>query len=471
MEIFVNAKKFEIEDLKITGVNERTIHFTAKRKIVSLKTIAKMDGLNRIINQKSGIKTELKVLKRIIKESINHPNFFIQNIFSNFIICTQAISESDLPLRITSSRNSKIWVSRKSVSKGIWPSDIEPKLEYDRERDPGQFSILVRDVLSCPKLPKFDPMRRVQLYENKEETVIPFRSLIDAKILHGKIVLKDEELVNRDFLQLTNSNDEVNFLCERASDIFLLRTFRELKKIENGIFLGSNSSWYHFVAEYLPKIMLLPESIRTSYPLILESGVNKNIIEAVKFVTGVAPITVANYESLEVSNLMLLTNIEFHRANESREHLIEMSRLILGKIGIPKTKPSKKLFLVRDRNLFRPLQNQIKVVELLSNLGFSIVEPGKLSFIQQVEELNKAQTVVAESGAALTNLMFCQPKTTVVEIQRISELPFFWSSFSAAFDLCHYRVAGKRKYFGPKGLASDGYTISLEELEAVLRGV
>ncbi len=471
MKILVNAKKNEIEAIKIICVNESTIHFTLKRKFLSLRTLAKMDGLNRNNNRKSWIMAELKLLKRIVKDSINHPEFFIQNIFSNYMIYTQEITESDLPLRILSSNNSKIWVSRKSVSNGIWPSDIEPKLEYDRERDPSQFAILVRDVLSCSKFPNFDPMGRVQLYEFKEETGIPYRSLIDAQILHGKVVLKDEKLVNKDFLQLADLNGKVNFLCERKSDIYLLRAFKKLQKNKNGIFLGSNSSWYHFLAEYLPKIMLIPEPIRSGYPLILESGVSKNIIEAVKFVTGVDPIMVANYESIEISDLILLTDIEFHRANDSHENLIEMSRLILGKIGLPKTKPSKRLFLVRDRNLFRPLQNQNKVVELLSRLGFSIVEPGKLSFIEQVEELNKAQIIVAESGAALTNLMFCQPKTSVVEIQRLSEQPFFWSSFSAAFDLCHYRIVGKGKHFGPKGLSSDGYTISIEELEEVISGV
>jgi len=471
MEILLNAKKIEIEAIRIVGMNGRTINFTAKRKFVHLRTIAKIDGLNRNIIHKSGIKKELKIFKKIIKETINHPKFFRRNLFSNFIICTQEINESDLPLKILSSNKSKIWVSRKSVLLGIWPSDIEPKLEYDRERDPSQFAILVRDVLSQPNLAKFDPMQRTQLYEFKEKIESPFRSIADAKVIHGKLVLKDEKIVNRDYLQMAPLDSKVNYLCKRESETYSLRTFKELQKIENGIFLGSNSSWYHFLAEYLPKIMLLPEPIRRNYPLILESGVSKNILEAVKIVTGVDPITVANFESLEVLDLKVLTNIEFHRANDSHENLIEMSQLVLEKIGLPKRSPSKKLFLARDRNLFRPLQNQIKVVELLTRLDFSIIEPGKLSFIEQVEKLNEAQIVVAEPGAALTNLIFCQPKTTVVEIQPPSDLPLFWSSFSAAFDLCHHRVVGKRKYFGPKGLSSDGYAICTEELEEVIRRV
>ena len=49
-------------------------------------------------------------------------------------------------------------------------------------------------------------------------------------------------------------------------------------------------------------------------------------------------------------------------------------------------------------------------------MGFSIHETGKMSFFEQIYLFNNAKVIVGAHGAAFTNLVFCKPKTKVIEI-------------------------------------------------------
>ena len=54
--------------------------------------------------------------------------------------------------------------------------------------------------------------------------------------------------------------------------------------------------------------------------------------------------------------------------------------------------------------------------EEIKNLGFSIHRTGQMSFFEQIYLFNNAKIIVGAHGAAFTNLIFCKPKTKVIEI-------------------------------------------------------
>ena len=49
-------------------------------------------------------------------------------------------------------------------------------------------------------------------------------------------------------------------------------------------------------------------------------------------------------------------------------------------------------------------------------MGFSIHKTGKMPFFEQIYLFNNAKVIVGAHGAAFTNLVFCKPKTKVIEI-------------------------------------------------------
>lgn len=88
------------------------------------------------------------------------------------------------------------------------------------------------------------------------------------------------------------------------------------------------------------------------------------------------------------------------------------SREIESNAGIAK----KRLYVSRGNAKRRKVINELEVINLLKNYGFEFVTMDGKTLQQQVELFSQAEAVVAPHGAALTNLLFVQPGTTVIEL-------------------------------------------------------
>ncbi len=79
--------------------------------------------------------------------------------------------------------------------------------------------------------------------------------------------------------------------------------------------------------------------------------------------------------------------------------------------------PGRHVYLTRGtvRNN-RTVRNEAEVVEALGRRGFEVVDPGGLPVVEQVRTFAEADVIVGPHGAALANLVFCSPGSTVVEI-------------------------------------------------------
>ncbi|MBK4728910.1 DUF563 domain-containing protein [Oxynema sp. CENA135] len=75
-----------------------------------------------------------------------------------------------------------------------------------------------------------------------------------------------------------------------------------------------------------------------------------------------------------------------------------------------------KIYINRQQAKHRRVVNESEAIEFLKNYGFVSVSLERLSFREQVRLLSGAQVVVAPHGAGLTNAVFCQPGTVVIEL-------------------------------------------------------
>jgi len=102
----------------------------------------------------------------------------------------------------------------------------------------------------------------------------------------------------------------------------------------------------------------------------------------------------------------------------------------------PPTRGGRRLFISRENSRHRHLKDSGALWQELQTLGFEKFEDVEKSVEEQAQVFQSASLIVAVHGAALTNLVFCQPGTTLLEL------------FSPAYvnpcyrDLCH--VAGLR---------------------------
>lgn len=79
-------------------------------------------------------------------------------------------------------------------------------------------------------------------------------------------------------------------------------------------------------------------------------------------------------------------------------------------------KPSKKIYFKRGADTERKVLNEDEIITMLEENGFEIIEPGKLSIHEQAALMQQSKVVIGTHGAALSNLVFCQPGVAVIEI-------------------------------------------------------
>jgi len=76
----------------------------------------------------------------------------------------------------------------------------------------------------------------------------------------------------------------------------------------------------------------------------------------------------------------------------------------------------KRIYISRSRSADRPLQNESSIHELLEANSFSIVHMEDHSFEEQISIARNADVIVAPHGAGLTNMIFAESGTSVVEL-------------------------------------------------------
>lgn len=74
------------------------------------------------------------------------------------------------------------------------------------------------------------------------------------------------------------------------------------------------------------------------------------------------------------------------------------------------------LFVTRNESSMRRILNEDELLPGLKDMGFRVISPATLSLPEQIDAFRNARIVLSAHGAQLTNIIFCRPKTTLIEI-------------------------------------------------------
>ena len=223
---------------------------------------------------------------------------------------------------------------------------------------------------------------------------------------------------------------------------------------------GGNT-YYHWMADLLPRIGLLQESqidlqtidrfIVTKYHspyqketlALLEIPAEKIIdssrsphLRAERLVVPSLPGTIGSFNQ---------HSYQFLR----KAFLDKAANFITDKGDRP-----NKIYLSRKNASYRRVPNEEELVAALEKEGFVCIFPEKLSFLEQVALFASAKAIVAPHGAALANIIFCQPETQLVEFFSPDGLSAnYWMSGNLANIKYYYLLGGNlRAYCDRNGL-------------------
>ena len=187
------------------------------------------------------------------------------------------------------------------------------------------------------------------------------------------------------------------------------------------LFLSSRNNYWHLLADELCDLSLL-----------MESGINLNefdqiVFEISLFNTGkelqeifglhqVNQVTLQELMHIECEELFFFTGsfcLSRHAFSLVKNKIKSSLKQSSSKSG----KSSRRIVVSRGSSTTRRWLNEINCMELLDSLGFKLIDPSNLSLSQQVELFSNAEIILGPHGAGLTNLMFCNPRTKVIEIR------------------------------------------------------
>jgi Glycosyltransferase 61 len=102
----------------------------------------------------------------------------------------------------------------------------------------------------------------------------------------------------------------------------------------------------------------------------------------------------------------------------------------LRQLFLPPAIPDPMLHMERiylSRRGPRCITNEREVISFLKNRGFSILHCEDLPVWRQAQIFSTARMVIGIHGGALTNILFCTPGTTIIEIMSPDYIsPFYW---------------------------------------------
>ena len=98
----------------------------------------------------------------------------------------------------------------------------------------------------------------------------------------------------------------------------------------------------------------------------------------------------------------------------------------------------QRIYISRANAKYRKVLNEDAVIDCLKPLGFRVVELEGLSVAQQAQLFAQAEVILSPHGSSLTNLVFCQPDTTVIELFTPHYIRTDYWMISQHLNLNHY---------------------------------
>jgi capsular polysaccharide biosynthesis protein len=176
-------------------------------------------------------------------------------------------------------------------------------------------------------------------------------------------------------------------------------------------------NYYHWMLEILPKLALLKDV--EPYDWICMPRMNLPFQKQTLAMMGVdlnKVIEVDPTTYLEADEIIVPSFVS--RSCYTPHWVVEYLRkhLMLGERSDLPNKFGDKIFISRQKASYRRITNEDEIFAYLETLGFKRYHLEDLSIEDQRILFSNAKIIIGPHGAGLTNLIFCQPGTKVLEI-------------------------------------------------------
>lgn len=415
----------------------------------------------------------LKLIKitifRIFQDLVLFPRQTIAFLFFRYCL---NLKFSERPaftpeIRCTSSSSKDIlWVSRQSQVRGFFGLTRDHDLEWNmfRGAPPGRGYLLevkcmdkkmqLQESSRCFVLKEFHP-RTLNQISKPEMGQLRVMRLEDVVVDRLNMVVQREvayPVFGLDYIEI-NSRPSPKLLIENDSFLFYQFDYSKIRNVDSLTLIPYSTNWYHFLVEGLSSLLAAHENWAPS-PILMLPNTPANIKQVLNNFSGFKPQTLSGHEVLRVKSLQLVQDWRFESRFDfsSRvDDLKNLSKVLKERYCMDIQREPNGLrnnfdiiYLRRPAGLFRQMIDDEKVMSAISKNGVQVIEPSETEIHVLANLLNSAKIVLAETGAAITNLLFCKENVKFFEIQPPGVNSEFWKVFCEVLNIHHQPILSRR---------------------------
>jgi len=243
----------------------------------------------------------------------------------------------------------------------------------------------------------------------------------------------------------------------RSKKVFVYYEYKKKTKLPEGVLLSGRCSpnYYHWLIEYLARLYTL-QSLKglRNVPLIIDARTYPQEFESLKIIFPNAQIHLyepGEYLDVDVLHIPSIPTYLpdtlkiplWKGAALSYDSLKYLRNSVFSRLNLPVTRSAEKgrhIYLTRRSG--RMIANNADVEQLLTRLGFEIVDTGELTFREQVEMFADAKMIVGPLGAAFANLIFASAECKVLGLTSPFAVMFPLQASLARFAGCRFKILG-----------------------------
>ncbi len=179
---------------------------------------------------------------------------------------------------------------------------------------------------------------------------------------------------------------------------------------------GWQGAFYHWMYQILPRLELVPKP----YPIVYADQSFSFQKESLEML-GIKRVIAANvYPAIQSPQIFVPsqpTNPTKRTCQFLRDQFLP---------HLPKGE-KKRLYISRSDAKTRRIANEAELLPILEKYGFEKVSLSGSSMLEQMQLFRNAEMIVAPHGAGLSHLVFCDPKTPLLEcFQKEYVNPCYW---------------------------------------------
>lgn len=204
---------------------------------------------------------------------------------------------------------------------------------------------------------------------------------------------------------------------------------RQAAWIERGVNIMHEyeNNYFHFIAETIPRMMLVEEAqVPREVPFLMTGNLHPNIQELFNLTnTDRRPvITLENGTLYQVGEMNVPSDLTvvvdaYHGGPTARQTGLDVARIRKGIARckdrfLPRSRDSNRKIFASRGGSYRCLLNQSEVEARMVEMGFEIVRTDQLSLQAQIRLFQEARIVVGPTGAQMSNMVWCHSGTDVI---------------------------------------------------------